>query len=80
LIYIPVALIALLLYGSGIIEDDLLFNVAYYSYPSIGTYLSKISFIIVISCHIPFLIFTGKESFLVLVDETKDKTFSKVLE
>jgi hypothetical protein len=78
LIYIPVALIAVFLYGSGI-QKDLFSNVAL-SEPSIGTYLSKISFIIVISCHIPFLLFAGKECFLVLVDETKDKTFSKVLE
>lgn len=67
LIYIPVAICGVFLFGSSI-HKDLFLNIGQMEMTAVA-YLLKISFIMVIATHIPFIFFAGKEAFLVIVDE-----------
>lgn len=43
------------------------------------TYVLRCIFIVIIACHVPYVFFAGKESFLVLIEETNKRTVSKAL-
>jgi hypothetical protein len=44
------------------------------------SYIIRISFLLVLACHIPYIFFTGKESTIIVVVEVWDKTMSAALE
>jgi amino acid permease len=44
------------------------------------SYIIRVSFLLVLACHIPYIFFTGKESTIIVVVETWDKTMSAALE
>lgn len=43
------------------------------------SYITQISFIILLSCHIPFIFFAGKEGLLITLDELDRKSISNAL-
>jgi amino acid permease len=78
LIYLIVSFIAIYMFGSAI-QSDILQNVGLEG----GTweaYVLRVAFIIVVACHIPFIFFAGKESFLIIIEELTRKLVSKTLE
>jgi hypothetical protein len=77
-IYVAVSFVAIYMFGSAI-KSDILENVAMEG----GTweaYLLRSLFLIVIACHIPFVFFAGKESFLIIIEEASRKIVSRSLE
>jgi hypothetical protein len=42
-------------------------------------YICQFSFMLVLSCHIPFIFFSGKEAILIIVDEITRKSISSAL-
>lgn len=81
-IYITLALVTIFNFGSGI-QDSLLKNLGdersaegdiYWE-----NYLMQSLFLVILACHIPYIFFSGKESLLIIVDETMRKSISFTL-
>jgi len=47
---------------------------------SVISYIIRVSFLIVLACHIPYIFYTGKESMLIFLVEAIDKQMSRALE
>ena len=45
-----------------------------------SSYFIRGTYMLGLVCHIPFVFFAGKESFLILIEETWNKTLSKHIE
>lgn len=84
-IYIAVAIISILMFGTDI-QSSVLDNIGeeYINNTTTGNkfieaYIVQISFMIVIACHIPFIFFSGKEGLCILIDELDRKSISNAL-
>lgn len=84
-IYFTVVLISVAMFGSSI-ESVVLINIGSAYYVSNGVihyfwegYACNISFLILITCHIPFIFFSGKEGLLIIIDELDRKSISIAL-
>jgi len=84
-IYIVVAIISILMFGTEIMSSVLdNIGLEYINNTSTGNkfveaYIVQISFMIVIACHIPFIFFSGKEGLCILIDELDRKSISNTL-
>lgn len=72
----PVSFIVVYKYGA--LQSDFFTNMD--NATSWEAYVIKIAFMIVIGCHIPFMFFCAKESFLCMIDEAIRKSTSKSME
>ena len=64
------------------IESSVLLNVGSYHPGGITfwqAYVTQISFMIVLMCHIPFIFYAGKEGLLIIIDELDRKSISSAL-
>lgn len=77
-IYIILSLISVYMFGS-MIKSDVLDNVNEEK-GHWESYILRVAFLIVVGCHIPFVFFSGKESFLTMGDEIFRKSVSSNLE
>ena len=68
LIYLPVAFACIYFFGSKI-QINFFYNIADVE-ATWHTYVLRCIFIVIIACHVPYVFFAGKESFLVLIEET----------
>lgn len=75
--YMVISLPAVYMFGTGI-NNSFLSNM--YLKPIWASHVLSFCFLILITCHIPYLFFACKESFLVIVDELYRKQMSKTLE
>ena len=73
-IYITLSILGVYMFGSRI-QADLLDNIGEDGYHWESTILS-VAFLVLIVCHIPFVFFYGKETFLILIDEIDRKSVS----
>jgi len=78
LIYLPVAFACIYLFGNKI-EINFFTNLGSVVEVTWHTYVLRCIFIVIIACHVPYVFFAGKESFLVLIEETTNKTISSAL-
>lgn len=81
-IYICVALISVAMFGSqvsSVVLDDIGLATNNKGKPYWEGYITQVSFIILLSCHIPFIFFAGKEGLLIIIDEYDRKAISNSL-
>jgi len=77
LAYVPVSFIVIYMFGSKV-QSDFFTNLD--GSVSWEAYVVKIAFMIVICCHIPFMFFCAKESFLCMIDEAIRKSTPKSMD
>ena len=76
-LYVGLGILSIFVFGSGI-SSNLLNNVN--SESSVTSYIIRISFMIVLACHIPYIFYFTKESLLIMVDETRRRSMTYALE
>lgn len=83
-IYIIVSVICIFMFGAELTtESSVLKNIGNVRTPSGGIFweasIVQISFMLVLTCHIPFVFFSGKEAACIIVDEIDRKSISTAL-
>jgi hypothetical protein len=76
-IYVVLSVVASYLFGSQIQKSVLASVDAQEGLTS--SLVIRVSFLIGLLCHIPFIFFASKESWLVILEETKNESLSKRL-
>lgn len=80
-IYIGVALISIAMFGENM-SSQVLVDIGTANYDGKAYwegYVTQVSFMILLSCHIPFIFFAGKEGLLIMIDEYDRKSISNAL-
>lgn len=81
-IYTSVALISIAMFGDNL-QSVVLVNIGTTKTSTGATfwesYITQMSFMILLSCHIPFIFFAGKEGLLIIIDELDRKSISSAL-
>ena len=70
-------LFAVYLFGSTV-SSNVLDNIDAET-PTLGSYLIRSSFLILLACHVPYVFFLGKEGACIVVDEVMTGSMSKSL-
>ena len=69
------------MFGDGL-QSSVLLNVGEIKHDGKAyweTYISQVSFMLLLSCHIPFIFYAGKEAMLIVIDEILHKSISNAL-
>ena len=80
-IYFLVGIICTLMFGEGL-QSSVLLNVGEIRHDDRAyweAYISQVSFMLALSCHIPFVFYSGKEAMLIVIDEIQHKSISNAL-
>jgi len=76
-IYVSLGILAIYMFGSQL-SDSILDNLD--EMTSATSYIIRVMFLIVLTCHIPYVFYSGKESLLIIVDEIRFKSMTHALE
>ena len=76
-VYVTVGIISVYMFGSTL-DESVLDDVD--AETNVDSYIIRISFLIVLACHIPYIFFSGKESLLIMIDECRTQSMTKALE
>ena len=76
-LYMTMGVLALYTFGSGV-ESSVLTNID--EETTVSSYIIRLSFMLILACHIPYIFFSGKESLLIMVDEFRRRSMSYALE
>lgn len=68
-VYISLGILSIYIFGSDV-KANVMTNIDEES--NVYSYVIRIAFLIVLGCHIPYIFFPTKESFLIMVDETQN--------
>ena len=72
-VYQSLAILSIFLFGDNL-NESVLTNVN--EEKNIFSYIIRISFLIVLACHIPYIFFVLKESLLIIIDEVMNKNMT----
>ena len=75
-IYMSLGYLAIFIFGNGL-HTSVLDNVDEEN--AVSSFIIRIAFMIVLACHIPFVFFPCKESFLIIIDEARNKSMARFL-
>ena len=78
-IYITFSMLAIYIFGSSL-EPDVMQNVGGIVNHEVISAILRVAFAVVIVCHIPYIFFSCKEAFLIILDEYDQQTVSKELD
>jgi hypothetical protein len=78
-VYISLSILSIFTFGSHL-KPDVIANVGEEVDHEWESIILRIAFAIVIVCHIPYVFFSSKESFLLLIDEWDRRSLSKSLD
>lgn len=76
-IYMSLGILSIYIFGSEL-ESSVLKNVD--EEKNVYSYIIRVAFLLVLACHIPYIFFPTKESFLIIIDEASNKSMQKALE
>ena len=79
MVYIALSILSIFTFGSHL-KPDVISNVGEEVDHKWESITLRIAFAIVIVCHIPYVFFGGKESFLILIDEWDRRSISRSLD
>lgn len=81
MIYLVVGLISIAMFGENL-TPQILTDIGTASHSGGAyweSYVCQISFMVLLSCHIPFIFFAGKEGLLIMIDEVDRHSISNAL-
>jgi hypothetical protein len=78
-IYIALSILSIFTFGSAL-KPDVIANVGEEVDHDWESITLRVAFAIVILCHIPYVFFSSKESFLILIDEWDRRSISRSLD
>lgn len=83
-IYFAVSLLGMFMFGSKLMDySSILSNIGNTIPPNGGAYweavIVQISFMLVLTCHVPFIFFSGKEALCTIIDELDRSSISNAL-
>ena len=76
-IYVSLGILSIYIFGSDL-KSSVLKNVD--EEKNVYSYIIRVAFLLVLACHIPYIFFPTKESFLIILDEATNKSMQKELE
>ena len=76
-IYTTLGILSIYTFGSDL-EPSVMSNVD--EEANAYSYIIRVAFLIVLGCHIPYMFFPTKESFLIIFDEAQNNSMQKALE
>lgn len=76
-LYAAMGILAIYVFGTGI-STSVMDNIDIES--SWSSYVIRLSFMVVLGCHIPYIFFAGKESLLLTIDEIRRSSMSQALD
>ena len=76
LIYISLGILTIYIFGSSL-QSNVLTNVD--EEQNIYSYIIRITFLVVLACHIPYVFFPTKEGLLIIFDEAENGSMTKAL-
>jgi len=68
-IYVSLGILSIYIFGSAL-KANVMTNVD--EEKNVYSYVIRIAFLVVLACHIPYVFFPTKESFLIIVDEAQN--------
>lgn len=71
LIYVSLGILSIYTFGSAL-ETSVIMNVD--EEQNVYSYIIRVTFLLVLACHIPYIFFPTKESFLIIFDEAKNNS------
>ena len=77
IIYVSLGILSIYIFGSEL-KSSVLKNVD--KEKNLYSYVIRIAFLVVLACHIPYIFFVYKESFLIIYDEAKNHSMTKALQ
>lgn len=76
-IYVSLGILSIYTFGSSL-ETSVIKNVN--AENNVYSYIIRVAFLLVLGCHIPYIFFPTKESWLIIFDEAANKSMTKALE
>ena len=70
-IYVSLGILSIYTFGSDL-DTSVIANVN--KEENVYSYIIRVAFLLVLACHIPYIFFPTKESFLIIFDEAKNKS------
>ena len=70
-IYVSLGILSIYTFGSDL-DTSVIANVN--KEENVYSYIIRVAFLLVLACHIPYIFFPTKESFLIIFDEAKNNS------
>ena len=76
-VYVSLGILSIFIFGSDL-KANVMRNVD--EEKNAYSYVIRVAFLVVLACHIPYIFFPTKESFLIIIDEAQNQSMQKAIE